>query len=216
MRDEEYDVLDGLVRSVRPQRTLEIGLANGTSAVVICRALRESGGGKHVAIDPYQSDPAHWDSRGLERVHQAGLADFFELIEDFDYLVLPRLLAEGRSFDFILIDGWHSFDYTLLDLFYADHLLEVGGVIVLHDTGCPAVWKACRFLETHKPYDLVSPPIGVIIPSLTGRALRRARQFLGGRKAMSDARQRRTEWFSLAAYRKLESRQVPSEFFVPF
>jgi hypothetical protein len=27
----------------------------------------------------------------------------------------------------VFVDGWHTFDYTLLDLFFADLLTEVGG-----------------------------------------------------------------------------------------
>lgn len=75
----------------------------------------------------------------------SGLSSYLELLEEFDYIALPRLVAEQRSLDFILIDGWHSFDYTLIDMFYADILLRPGGVLTVHDTGWPSVYKACKF-----------------------------------------------------------------------
>jgi len=40
--------------------------------------------------------------------------------EDFDFKVLPRLLESGKKIDFAYIDGWHTFDYTLLDWCYID------------------------------------------------------------------------------------------------
>src|SRR5205823_14807447 len=114
MRDGEYARLRELLRAVAPERTLEIGMATGGSSLVICELLRAQGRGQHTAVDPFQNAPDAWGGKGVGRVQEAGLLPFFELIEDFDYLALPRLVAEGRTFDFILIDGWHSFDYTLV------------------------------------------------------------------------------------------------------
>ncbi len=216
MRAEEYARLKELLLQLRPEATLEIGMANGESSLIICEVLNQLGKGKHMAIDPFESSPDGWAGRGVEKIRQAGLSHCFELLEEFDYLVLPRLVAERKFFDFILIDGWHSFDYTFIDIFYADLLLKPGGVLAIHDTGWPAVYKACRFLETHKRYDRISPPIAVIIPSLVGRIFRRLGQILRGPKAFMEARRRRIEWYSLGAYQKRENYQVPNDFFVEF
>ena len=183
---------------------------------MICQTLRALGEGSHTAIDPFQNDAKAWGSQGVKNLERAGLADRFELLEDFDYAALPRLHGQNRRFDFILIDGWHSFDYTLLDLFYADLLLSVGGVLMVHDTGWPAVYKACRFLETHKPYDRLSPPLAVAIPNLVGRVKRRVGEVLRGPRSYRNAVQRRTAWFSLAAYRKRAEQQVGDDFFASF
>lgn len=43
------------------------------------------------------------------------------------------MLDAGETFQFIFIDGMHTFDYTLLDFFYADLLLQPGGVICVDD-----------------------------------------------------------------------------------
>lgn len=216
MRPEEYATLQGLLERFRPARTLEIGMANGESTVCICRFLSRNGGGKHVAIDPFESAPDGWAGRGLERVRREGLEPYLEMIEDFDYLALPRLVAAKSTFDFVLIDGWHSFDYTLIDLFYADLLLCPGGVVAIHDSGWPSVHKALRFLETHKPYDRLSPAPAVHIQPLAGRVLRRIRQLLGGPRVLAEAKSRRTEWHSLSAYRKRQDHQVPDDFFSSF
>ncbi|MDP7348125.1 MAG: class I SAM-dependent methyltransferase, partial [Phycisphaeraceae bacterium] len=141
MRSEEYAALERLLRDVRPRTTLEIGMATGGSSIEICKTLRDVGGETHVAIDPYQSDPDGWNNQGINNVKAAGFDGLLEPIADFDYLALPKLVEQGRRFDFVLIDGWHSFDYTLVDLFYADLLLNVDGVVAIHDTGWPAVHR---------------------------------------------------------------------------
>jgi Methyltransferase domain len=216
MRAEEYSRLHELLRNAQPEKTLEVGLATGSSAVTICKFHKSSGRGSHTAIDPFQSATTAWNGEGVRQIRDAGLSDFFHLIENFDYLALPQLVADKQQFDFILIDGWHSFDYTLLDLFYADLLLREGGVLVIHDTGWPAVHRACRFLETHKPYKLLSPPVAVYHPSLIRRILGRLSTLLSGSAKRVSAFQRRTLWFSLAAYRKERARQVPDDFYNPF
>jgi hypothetical protein len=80
----------------------------------ICEALSGQGSGRHTILDPGQYSDFH--GVGIANLKRAGF-DFFELIEK------PALLAEGRKFQFALIDGWHTFDHTLLDLFYVNRLL---------------------------------------------------------------------------------------------
>lgn len=210
MRPGEYEVLLGLLARFAPRRTLEIGMANGGSAVVLCGYhAKASAGGRHTAVDPYQSAPPPngFAGAGIAAVRAAGHGDILTVIEEPNYLALPRLVVEGAKFDLVLIDGWHSFDYAFVDYFYADLLLEVGGVMVFHDTGWPSVEKVCRFLEANKPYERLSPPTAVEMKSLARRIGRRVGQALGGRSA--EARERRTKWFSLAAYRKTANSLVP-------
>jgi len=216
MRPEEYAVLEGLVEVCAPRRTLEIGMATGGSSERICAYLRDHGGEEHVAIDPYQFAPDAWAGAGAARVARAGLGAFIRVIEQPDYLALPDLVRAGRRFDFVLIDGWHSFDHTLLNLFYADLLLRTGGIVAIHDTNWPAVYRACRFLETHKAYERIGPRLSVNRSSWIARGARRLRQLAGEPAGLRDARARRTEWFALGAYRKRADGQVPNEFYAPF
>jgi peptidoglycan/xylan/chitin deacetylase (PgdA/CDA1 family) len=216
MRQEEYAVLERLLHTGQPERTLEIGMAGGGSTERICAYLHARGGGRHTAIDPYQLAPDGWAGRGVRRIEQAGLSAHLELITKPDFLALPELVANQRRFDFVLIDGWHAFDFTQLDFFYADLLLRPGGLLAIHDTNWPAVHRACRFLETHKPYERIGPPISVTCRSFARRAGRRMGQVLRGPAAMRAARARRREWFALAAYRKRADHTVPNAFYAPF
>jgi hypothetical protein len=81
--------------------------------------------------------------------------------------------------------------------------------MVLHDSTSPPVYQAIRFLEQNKPYVCLSAPPMVTIDSAAGRALRRARIVLSGYRSMARARSRMRDWRTLAAYRKLEAKQVP-------
>lgn len=186
---------------------LEVGMANGTSAVVIAGALSSRGNGTLTSVDPFQT--TDYRRSGVEHVERAGLLPLHTLIEEPNYLALPRLVAEGRRFTFIFIDGWHSFDHALLDIFYSDLLLADGGVLTLHDTDWVSVNKAVRFLERHKPYERMSPPPALTLASPVRRAARRAVVLLSGPAAQADARARRTSWRSLAAYRKLRTEITP-------
>lgn len=83
------------------------------------------------------------------------------LIKEPDYLALPSLLKEGRKFELAYIDRMHSFEHTLLDLFYLDRMAPVGGVIGFNDCGMPAVQKVIRYLRSHLLYEEVMPePVG--------------------------------------------------------
>ena len=216
MREQEYDRLRELLRQFHPQDCLEIGMANGGSSVVICQALRELGRGRHTAIDPFQSSPEGFKGQGVEAIRRAGLSNLFDLIEDFDYVSLPLLVQARRRFDLVLIDGWHSFDYTLVDMFYADLLLNVGGLLIFHDSGWPAVNKVCRFLETHKPYERISPPVSVMLDGIAARAGRRLMHLLRGPRFSREMAARRNQWFSLAAYVKRADRQVANDYYTAF
>jgi predicted O-methyltransferase YrrM len=207
MAVEELAALYGLALTAAPGPSLEVGMANGTSSVVMCAALSARGCGRLTSIDPFQG--ADYGNTGVQHVQRAGYASLHELIEEPNYLALPKLVADGRRFGFIFIDGWHSFDYALLDIFYADLLLADGGTLVLHDSDWAAVNKALKFLERHKPYERLSPAVTVGSNGLPGKLARRLRLALSGARTRSEARERRERWRSLSAYRKLRSEITP-------
>ena len=142
-------------------RTLEVGLAMGASAVWMCQAHKNVGNpdSLHVAIDPNQT--SQYNNIGRLLVERAGLKDFLQVMEMTSYRAMPRLLEDiltkkMRRFHLIYIDGWHTFDYTLVDFFYADLLLEVNGIIVLDDILHSPVKKVLDYIVTNWPhYQLV-------------------------------------------------------------
>jgi len=157
--DEEGLFLQDLVREVDPTVTLEVGLAFGISALYICDALRVREGTRHIAIDPIQHEVGSvwgsWGGVGMANLRRAGFGDVVQLIEKSSHLALPELEMVGQEVDFAFIDGWHTFDFTLIDFFYIDRMLRAGGVVAFDDVNWPAVKKVCRFVATNRAYSIV-------------------------------------------------------------
>ena len=52
------------------------------------------------------------NGKGLEAVQRAGLSNRHTLLEEPNYYALPDLMRQGYKFDFIFIDGDHSFEFA--------------------------------------------------------------------------------------------------------
>lgn len=141
-------VLRGLADDLRPEATLEVGLALGASALALASSLAERGlppARQHVAIDPFQRTA--FDDVGRLSVERAGLAGFVEVIEEPSALVLPRLVAAGRRFGIVYVDGSHLYENVFVDCYHAVHLLAPGGVLVMDDAPHPHVARVVCFLR---------------------------------------------------------------------
>jgi predicted O-methyltransferase YrrM/SAM-dependent methyltransferase len=145
------DEIARLVRELGLTNTLETGMAYGLSTLAICAVHEQRGEGSHVAIDPHQS--SDWRGIGKLNLERAGLTARARVIEARSDEALPRLRDEGLRIDFALIDGLHLFDATLVDFFHADRMLEVGGVVVFHDTWMPAVAQAVEYVSANRAYE---------------------------------------------------------------
>jgi predicted O-methyltransferase YrrM len=150
---EEGDFLWRLVRDNGYRKTIEVGCALGISALYICDAAAH-GGAAHTAIDPFQS--TQWQSLGVKNIEARGI-QAFSLLEELSELALPKLLAQKETYDFAFIDGWHTFDHTLVDFFYLNRMVRVGGMIAFDDANWPAVTKVLRYLSAYPAYEVVLP-----------------------------------------------------------
>lgn len=143
-------------RAQAPGATIEIGLAWGLSTLHILRALAENGvaAPRHVVMDPFQRKVFH--DAALRAIRELGLESALEFYPEPSGLVLPRMLAEGRQFDFAFIDGDHRFESVFVDFFYIDQLLKPGGVVVFDDVIWDGVYLTCRFAQTNYDYEMVA------------------------------------------------------------
>jgi predicted O-methyltransferase YrrM len=148
----------------QPRTVVEIGMAHGVSSLAILTALEQNGGaGRLLSIDPYQG--VMWKFRGCHAVARAGLAHRHHHYEEADWAALPRLLAEGVKVDLGYIDGSHAFDYTLLDSFYLDKMMPVGGVMAFNDCGFEAVDDVLKYFRVYRRY----AEVDVGLPFVRGR-----------------------------------------------
>jgi predicted O-methyltransferase YrrM len=126
------------------ERTIEVGLALGMSALFLCQAVAPRGG-RHVAVDPFQTES--WNGAGLRTLREAGVEELVEVIEEESQLALPRLVAEGREFALAFVDGDHRFEGVFLDLYFMTRLVRPGGLVVVDDMWMPAVRTAVAYVE---------------------------------------------------------------------
>ena len=131
------EALQALVRTHRPRRVLEIGTFLGYSAIKIAQAL-EDDSCRVTSVERelrfvlsarrflWQCNQGEREA-GQPRVGQRVRVEWGEAAE-----VLARLGREGRTFDFLLLDGVPSETQLLAAL--AEPLLEAVAVVVAHNT----------------------------------------------------------------------------------
>ena len=146
---EEGMLLYNLIVQNKLHRTLEVGLANGVSALFIIQALKDIDAKEaHIALDPFQTK--QWHDIGSKNIEKAGLKDKFTLIQEKSELALPVMAQKyAGSFVLIFIDGFHTFDNTLIDFFYSNMLLKVGGYIIIDDVLHKGVSKFIKYLNSN-------------------------------------------------------------------
>lgn len=159
---DEGELIASLIVKHGAKRILEVGCAYGLSSLHICRALQSSGGGFHTIIDPGQH--SYWRGIGVHHLEQCAYSSF-ELIEEPSELALPVLLGQGRTFDFAVIDGWHTFDHTLLDFFYVDRLLDVGGIVTIDDLHLPGIRRVARYISNYPNYKVIGGAKQAVFPA---------------------------------------------------
>ena len=156
----EGEFLQDIIRLERPSNTLEVGMAFGFSSYFICQALSEVNGKRHIVMDPWQNDSFH-QGIGLNNLRLAELDSMIDFYDEPSFRVLPKLESQGTVIDFAFVDGMVLFDFTLVDFFYIDRLLKVGGIIALRVGWKAAKIKVCQFilrnLPSYIPYRVLPP-----------------------------------------------------------
>jgi predicted O-methyltransferase YrrM len=168
---EDCALIERVLAQSGATSAVEVGMAFGISSLAIAEALSRNGPARLVVIDPNQS--TDWKGAGMHLLRCAGFADFVELIEEPSQLALARLAARGERFDAAFIDGWHTFDHTLVDFFFCDLMLEPGGIVMLDDVGYAAIDRVVRFILSNRDYEFVdATQVADAVPA--GLRLRRA------------------------------------------
>jgi predicted O-methyltransferase YrrM len=152
--EEEANMLIKIINDNKPMVTLEIGLAMGTSAVCFCdTASQINKNSIHYAIDPFQY--TDWKGIGVKLINDANLNDRFRLIEGKTHEVFNFFLENKIRLDIAFIDGWHTFDYTFIDFFFIDKILNNGGILAFHDMYALSKQKVLKFILTHRDYEIL-------------------------------------------------------------
>lgn len=159
-RENEHNEMRKHLRDTKAKHTLEVGFAYGSSALVFAEHHQsmKNTGISHIIIDPNQSGTGegHWDNIGIENLKRVGFikGKNYKLMEETSMLALPELFRKkgGEWLDVALIDGWHLFDYTLIDLFYCLEMLKVGGIVIVDDKRMKAINSVYKYVTRAYPH----------------------------------------------------------------
>lgn len=163
-----YDMIPKLIRERNYKQGIEVGVFAGGHAKAI---LENSDLKLLIGIDPY------------EMYDKGGRPGGMDTQEDFDRLyslVIDRLKSDRyihfkltsdaafasislawNKFDFIFIDGLHTYEQVKKDLYNYSRLIRKGGIIACHDynhTSYPEVSKAIdEFVKQHNAEIVICP-----------------------------------------------------------
>ncbi len=121
--EEDGRFLRLMAAGTRAQHALEIGAANGYSAICIGLGLRETGG--HLTTIEYDAGRARDAEANIRR---AGLADTVRVVSGDAFKEVPKLPG---TFDFVFLDAWKKDYKRFLDLVLPR--LDPGGVFLAHN-----------------------------------------------------------------------------------
>lgn len=147
----EHVELRKALEETQAKHTLEVGFAYGASALVFAEHhQRMKHPGKcHTILDPYQYGigDGHWEGIGMENMKRVGFGPQVRLIEKSSVYALPALAEDGKlKLDVALIDGYHLFDYTLMDVFYCLQMLRIGGILIVDDKRMKAITAVSNYV----------------------------------------------------------------------
>jgi caffeoyl-CoA O-methyltransferase len=121
--EEDGRFLRVMAASIGAKRALEIGGANGYSAIWIGLGLRDTGG-RLVTIE---YDPVRAQELAAN-IRRAGLADVVQVLSGDAFKQIPKV--EG-TFDFVFLDAWKRDYKRFFELVYPR--LDKGGLFIAHN-----------------------------------------------------------------------------------
>jgi len=121
--EEDGRFLRVMVASSGATHALEIGGANGYSAIWIGLGLRQTGGHlTSIEYDPVRAKTA------AENIRKAGLSDIVTVVPGDAFKEIPKLQGE---FDFVFLDAWKRDYKRFLDMVFPR--LEPHGLFLAHN-----------------------------------------------------------------------------------
>jgi predicted O-methyltransferase YrrM len=121
--EEDGRFLRVMIASNGATRALEIGGANGYSAIWIGLGLRQTGG----HLTTIEFDPARAKT-AAENIRRAGLADVVTVVPGDAFKEIPKLAGE---FDFVFLDAWKRDYKRFLDMVFPR--LRTRGLFLAHN-----------------------------------------------------------------------------------
>ena len=116
--DDTLEIIDGILKDIKPKRILEIGTAVGYSAMCFSRYLDENG-----TIDTIERDHKRIEE-AKENIIKVGVKDKINILEGDAVEILPNL---NENYDVVFIDAAKGKYPFFLE--QAKRMLNNGGII---------------------------------------------------------------------------------------
>jgi len=163
-----YDMIPKLIREREYKQGIEIGVFTGGHAKAI---LDNSNLKLLIGIDPYKMYEGGGRPGGMKNQRDFDYLYSFVMVklksDRYKHLLLTSdkayslLASTGDKFDFVFIDGYHSYNQVKKDLNNYSALIRKGGVVACHDynhSGYPGVSRAIdEFAKQHKARIVICP-----------------------------------------------------------
>jgi len=124
-------------------------LETGSGLSTICLAII---GAEHICISPDERE--HHRIRRYCADHNIS-TEQVRFVPLKSQVVLPSLDLRGHTLDFVLIDGSHAFPDPMIDYYFANRHLKVGGLLAIDDLNISSVGVLHKFLLTEPAYELI-------------------------------------------------------------
>ena len=126
-----------------------VTLETGSGLSTICFAILEA---EHTCVTPAEQE----FDRIRTYCHEHGVStERLRFVALPSQVYLPRIDLGGRELDFALIDGSHAFPTPLIDYYYINENLKIGGLLAIDDGYIPSVGILHAFLKSEPAYELV-------------------------------------------------------------
>jgi predicted O-methyltransferase YrrM len=136
-------MLYALIRGLRPQRAMEIGVRWGGSAMIITAAMEDNGIGKLVGLDPA---PEAFRAKPRE------LYGRYTLVRGYSPDDTKVAVKEmDQPLDFVFIDALHIHDAVLADFEGVVQYLGANAYVLFHDTYHQGINEAINKILSRHP-----------------------------------------------------------------
>lgn len=157
---EDIYQLQPMLFDLAPRLVIELGIAEGGTALLWAKIVRLCGGGKVIGVDrgwPHYGPKVYWGTMFESMIIEieGNTSDMVPIVAE---------LLEGRKADFMFIDADHTPRGVESDFDLYRHFVRTGGLIAFHDIACvePYVnvkpfWDRVKDFYPHK--EVITNPV---------------------------------------------------------
>ncbi|XP_062504367.1 catechol O-methyltransferase A-like [Corticium candelabrum] len=148
--EKRLDVLDQVVKSLKPKSVLELGTYCGYSAIAVARHLDPGSRLYSVEINATHADIAR------KIVAFSGLSDRIEVVEAASDDIVANVkskLGITDGFDLVLLDHWQSYYIRDLKTLIEHNRLHHGSVVIADNMLFPKVSEYANYIRNNTDFE---------------------------------------------------------------